>query len=84
MNDHHFSRRYFFYGTLLAGAAPSGGFGGGARFSHVAKRDDVLRGGGAGQDRRTSDSHANPLGQLDRPPLYTGAEMSLEHACCSD
>ena len=27
MNDHKFSRRYFFYGTLLAGAVPSGGFG---------------------------------------------------------
>ena len=27
MNDHHFSRRHFFYGTLLAGAVPSGGFG---------------------------------------------------------
>ena len=27
MNDHRFSRRYFFYGTVLAGAVPSGGFG---------------------------------------------------------
>ena len=27
MNDHHFSRRHFFYGTLLAGAVPSGGIG---------------------------------------------------------
>src|ERR1019366_1548555 len=27
VNDHHFSRRHFFYGTLLAGAVPSGGFG---------------------------------------------------------
>ncbi|MGD0580546.1 MAG: Gfo/Idh/MocA family oxidoreductase [Bryobacteraceae bacterium] len=27
MNSHNFSRRYFFYGTLLAGAVPSGGFG---------------------------------------------------------
>ena len=27
MQDNHFSRRYFFYGTLLAGAVPSGGFG---------------------------------------------------------
>jgi hypothetical protein len=27
LNDHRFSRRYFFYGTLLAGAVPSGGFG---------------------------------------------------------
>ena len=27
MQDHRFSRRYFFYGTLLAGAVPSGGFG---------------------------------------------------------
>ena len=27
MKDHRFSRRYFFYGTLLAGAVPSGGFG---------------------------------------------------------
>ena len=27
MNNHRFSRRYFFYGTLLAGAVPSGGFG---------------------------------------------------------
>jgi hypothetical protein len=27
VNDHRFSRRYFFYGTLLAGAVPKGGFG---------------------------------------------------------
>ena len=27
MNHHSFSRRHFFYGTLLAGAVPSGGFG---------------------------------------------------------
>ena len=27
MNDNRFSRRYFFYGTLLAGAVPAGGFG---------------------------------------------------------
>jgi len=27
MNGQPFSRRYFFYGTLLAGAVPSGGFG---------------------------------------------------------
>lgn len=27
MSDPHFSRRYFFYGTLLAGAVPAGGFG---------------------------------------------------------
>src|SRR5512140_2317297 len=27
MSDHRFSRRYFFYGTLLAGAVPQGGFG---------------------------------------------------------
>jgi len=27
MSDNRFSRRYFFYGTLLAGAVPSGGFG---------------------------------------------------------
>lgn len=27
MSEHGFSRRYFFYGTLLAGAVPRGGFG---------------------------------------------------------
>ena len=27
MSEHEFSRRYFFFGTLLAGAVPSGGFG---------------------------------------------------------
>src|SRR5512132_3950359 len=27
MDNHRFSRRHFFYGTLLAGAVPSGGFG---------------------------------------------------------
>src|SRR5450756_460689 len=27
MSDHVFSRRYFFYGSLLAGAVPAGGFG---------------------------------------------------------
>src|ERR1022692_1525738 len=27
VNHHHFSRRYFFYGSLLAGAVPSGGIG---------------------------------------------------------
>jgi Oxidoreductase family, NAD-binding Rossmann fold/Oxidoreductase family, C-terminal alpha/beta domain len=27
MNQHRFSRRYFFYGSLLAGAIPRGGFG---------------------------------------------------------
>ena len=27
MNDNRLSRRYFFYGTLLAGAVPAGGFG---------------------------------------------------------
>ena len=27
MNNPRFSRRYFFYGTLLAGAVPTGGFG---------------------------------------------------------
>jgi hypothetical protein len=27
MHDNRFSRRYFFYGSLLAGAVPSGGFG---------------------------------------------------------
>ena len=27
MNENRFSRRYFFYGSLLAGAVPSGGFG---------------------------------------------------------
>src|ERR1035437_8097111 len=27
LHNHRFSRRYFFYGTLLAGAVPSGGFG---------------------------------------------------------
>ena len=27
MSDNRFSRRYFFYGTLLAGAVPRGGFG---------------------------------------------------------
>ena len=27
MSDNRFSRRYFFYGSLLAGALPSGGFG---------------------------------------------------------
>ncbi|MEO8593777.1 MAG: Gfo/Idh/MocA family oxidoreductase [Candidatus Solibacter sp.] len=27
MNSHSFSRRYFFYGSLLAGAVPMGGFG---------------------------------------------------------
>ena len=27
MNDHRFSRRYFFYGSLLAGAIPRGGWG---------------------------------------------------------
>src|SRR5215471_11038707 len=26
MSDNRFSRRYFFYGTLLAGAVPPGGF----------------------------------------------------------
>src|SRR5947208_10682324 len=29
----HFSRRYFFYGTLLAGAIPKGGFGSTASLS---------------------------------------------------
>ena len=33
MNDHRFSRRYFFYGTLLAGAVPAGGFGSTASLS---------------------------------------------------
>ena len=27
MDEHRFSRRYFFYGSLLAGAIPAGGFG---------------------------------------------------------
>ena len=27
MNEHQFSRRYFFYGSLLAGAVPAAGFG---------------------------------------------------------
>ena len=27
VQDHRFSRRYFFYGSLLAGAVPRGGFG---------------------------------------------------------
>jgi predicted dehydrogenase len=27
MNDNRFSRRYFFYGSLLSGAVPAGGFG---------------------------------------------------------
>src|SRR6267143_8249 len=27
MNSHRFSRRHFFFGSLLAGAVPSGGFG---------------------------------------------------------
>lgn len=27
MHDHRFSRRYFFYGSLLSGAVPAGGFG---------------------------------------------------------
>lgn len=27
MSDHRFTRRHFFYGSLLAGAVPSGGFG---------------------------------------------------------
>jgi len=27
MRDNRFSRRYFFYGSLLAGAVPAGGFG---------------------------------------------------------
>src|ERR1700734_2988347 len=27
MSEHGVSRRYFFFGTLLAGAVPSGGFG---------------------------------------------------------
>src|SRR5918912_3653818 len=27
MSDHRFSRRYFFYGSLLAGAVPRAGFG---------------------------------------------------------
>jgi hypothetical protein len=27
MSDNRFSRRYFFYGSLLAGAVPAGGFG---------------------------------------------------------
>src|SRR5438270_6206052 len=27
VHDNRFSRRYFFYGTLLAGAVPTGGFG---------------------------------------------------------
>ena len=27
MSDNRFPRRYFFYGTLLAGAIPRGGFG---------------------------------------------------------
>src|SRR5436190_2519024 len=27
MSEHRFSRRYFFYGPLLAAAVPSGGFG---------------------------------------------------------
>ena len=27
MSDNRFSRRYFFYGTLLAGAVPRGGYG---------------------------------------------------------
>src|SRR5271166_1344775 len=27
MHENRFSRRYFFYGSLLAGAVPSGGFG---------------------------------------------------------
>src|SRR5512147_621090 len=27
MSDTRFSRRYFFYGSLLAGAVPAGGFG---------------------------------------------------------
>lgn len=27
MSDHNFLRRHFFYGTLLAGALPRGGFG---------------------------------------------------------
>jgi hypothetical protein len=27
MSDSGFSRRYFFYGALLAGAVPAGGFG---------------------------------------------------------
>src|SRR5947208_4407238 len=27
MSDHQFSRRYFFYGSLLAGAVPQAGFG---------------------------------------------------------
>jgi predicted dehydrogenase len=27
MSEHRFSRRYFFYGTLLAGSVPRGGFG---------------------------------------------------------
>jgi hypothetical protein len=27
VHDHRFSRRYFFYGSLLAGTVPTGGFG---------------------------------------------------------
>ena len=41
MSDTDFSRRYFFFGTLLAGAVPRGGFGSvpqGARLQ-VAERE---------------------------------------------
>jgi predicted dehydrogenase len=38
MSDYGFSRRYFFYGGLLAGAVPAGGFGSAPSLSQVGYR----------------------------------------------
>jgi hypothetical protein len=44
LHDHRFSRRYFFYGALLAGAVPSDGFGSTASLSALGYKspDDKL------------------------------------------
>jgi hypothetical protein len=61
MNDTRFSRRHFFYGSLLAGAIPAGGFGSepslkAAGFKSVL---DKLNVAGIGFGNRGADDLAN-------------------------
>ena len=85
MSDNRFSRRYFFYGSLLAGAIPAGGFGStpslkAAGFKSVLDKLNVAGigiGGRGGQDIATVATSENIVALCDVHDEYAARTFKL-------
>jgi hypothetical protein len=85
MSDNRFSRRYFFYGSLLAGAVPAGGFGSApslqaAGFKSVLEKLNIAGigiGGRGADDLATAATSENIVALCDVNDEYAAHTFNL-------